>query len=417
MKKGLFSKMLCAIMGLYFSFGATVQVFAYSDPAVSDETSCKIDQNIRPCDVEFQIRPRDSLTDILLAESKNKINCMISPISIKMALMLLANGTSGISQEEILNSMGFTDLSVANDVIHDFYKNLKDNDVMDINNSVWLNEDYLPFKVRFKKEYLQTIDSFFSATANTVTNKSAVSTINGWIERTTNGRIKNMIDSSDFLSMLVNTSYFKKSWGIHFDKSSTRKDHFINRNGVAKEVDFMHYHGYLNCYADENFKMVEIPYKDCNASMYVFLPHENLENGITSGSISVEKMNNAISCKNKREVKLSLPKFKNEYKDSMTSLLKNIGIISVFNSATAGIDRMFDGGAYESYVSDVQHKTFIKVDEEGTEAAAATTIIVRCTSLAPPPRPFIFCANRPFVYLIRDNSSGEWLFVGNQSNF
>lgn len=376
-------------------------------------------------------------------------NYMFSPISVKMAMAMLANGADGATKTEILKVLDITDLSDYNksvkaiiekyndsfdyDTYQELLKKIEDDSinsdeyekfraleteirigkmtVMNIANSLWLNTDRASENQKFKTDFEGTIKYYYNGTVNSVNSDNAVSTINNWSSEKTNGKIPEIIDNNDFLAALVNAIYFKASWENEFDTLDTKPDTFHNYNKANKLTDFMNKSDYFCYYADERVKMVRIPYKANKAAMYISVDDGDLDNY----DYYFDKLENTY-------MDISIPKFKVEYSDKIgssdtNSLLNKLGIKTVFNSNKADLLKMIDSSETDKfYISNVLHKTYIDVDEKGTEAAAVTAVILDCAGIAPPLEPIKFKADSPFTFIIRDELSGEILFMGRLAN-
>ncbi len=330
-------------------------------------------------------------------------NYMFSPLSIKLAFAMAANGADGVTRAEILKAIGVTDLDAFNlftkDLIAEYSQNDKVN--LNISNSIWLNTDYFKgLSVDFSQSFKDKITGFYNADSKTVTNADAVSEINKWVSEKTQERIRKVIDDPDFLAALVNTIYFKGEWQTQFDEKATAKDAFIDKNGAEHQIDFMNATQSYAYYGDETVTMVKLPYKDGKTSMYLAMS----EKGAEDFEQYVGKMQPA-------RLALSLPKFKTEYSMELIDALGALGVKAAFSPDAADLKPMFTALPENAYISKVIHKTFIEVDENGTEAAAVTAVMVSTTSM-PTDQPVPVKFDKPFTYFIRDDVSGEILFVG-----
>ena len=202
-----------------------------------------------------------------------------------------------------------------------------------------------------------------------------------------------------FLSALVNTIYFKGSFENQFDTANTKKDTFTDRNGNKSEIDFMNQTKHFGYYENDGVQMLKMNYSGRDIAMYILLNDDDKDVDI----------NDIISKMEYKKVSVSMPKFKTEFTKSFVDVLKQMGINIAFTNV-ADFSNMFDN--VEVHISDVIHKTFIEVDENGTEAAAATVILIAKSSLPMPEEIKEFKANKPFTYFIRDEVSGEILFLG-----
>lgn len=371
----------------------------------------------------FEIASRDEFTYMTFSDKMNinmpnDQNYMFSPLSIKLLLLMAANGADGATKREILFATGIKDLEQYNDTAKLMIEEYSKSDLLKLNisNSVWINSDKT--EQRFSKEYTKKVADIFGAVSETVTDKTAVSKINKWVNDKTNGKIPSIIsdDSNDFWAMLINAVYFKGRWQSEFAKSATKKDEFTERSGDKKSIDFMNKTSWLNYSETDGVKITKLPYltteevvdddgnylgtnrlDGIDVSMYLMMSDNefNTEEILNKAEIST------------KYISLSVPKFNIEYSIDLNDILKKIGIKKAFDKS-AEFDYMFDGG--KMWITDVMHKTYIKTDEEGTEAAAVSGIGMAGSSL--PPEPVSVKYNKPFTFVIKDNINGEILFMG-----
>ena len=338
-------------------------------------------------------------------------NYMVSPFSLKMAMSLAANGADGTTKDEILTAFGIDNLDSYNTAAKELIERYESTSSVKLNvaNSIWLNKDVAGKDIKFTDEYKKLVSEYYKGTASEEDAKNIAKKINSWVEKKTNNKIKNLLPEGDakFLSVLVNTIYFKGEWAEQFEEYATKEEDFTDRNGKVEKTDFMHITERYRFYEDENMKMVRVPYKGGQTAMYLVLPTNEDKMDIAT----------ALDNMNSYEVRLSFPKFKTEYSLSFKEILKHIGIEKAFEKWEAEFDEvMFEGVKEEEnvYVDDVLQKTFIEVDEKGTEAAAATAVIINKTTSMGPGMEEIkeFKADRPFIYFIRDDVTHEVLFIG-----
>jgi len=331
-------------------------------------------------------------------------NYMISPFSIKMAMMMVANGADGDTQKEILEAFGIDDINEYNEFSKNLISKYNMNDKVKLNvaNSIWLNKDK-EFLAEFDEEFKTIIINNFDGTANEVNSSNAVEAINAWCSEKTNGKIPQIIESPDFLAALVNAIYFKGEWAKQFKDFDTVKGDFISYDGITIEKDFMQQVSTFKYFEDEKMQMVEMPYKGYATSMFVAIPK-------ISEEIDFES---AIDNMSSERVIIKLPKFRVEFKETLNEILKQMGIEKAFSPLDAEFnDKMIDNVLSNIFVDKVLHKTFIEVDENGTEAAAVTAVTMMTTAFIPSEEPKQFIADKPFIYFIRDNESGAILFMG-----
>ena len=341
---------------------------------------------------------------------------MVSPFSVKMALLLLANGAKGETKAEILDLLGVENLDEYNEEMKTLSEKYADSKSFTLNtaNSVWMNKDNTAQS--FSEGYKDKASTYYGAEVKDTDNKNAVKDVNSWVNDKTNGKIQSLIEKPDFLALLANAVYFKASWQNEFSKGATYNDTFHGIKG-DREEEFMRRTAYMNVFYNDGIKILELPYKnrvevrdekgklenayteDISISMYIVMGDGRVTDvdALTSG----EEL--------KREyVALHLPKFETEFTLPLTDILKSLGMKISFTDGADFTD-MVDSGNMK--VIDGIHKTYIKVDEKGTEAAAVTGMMAGATS-ARPPEPVEFKFDKPFTYVIKDKTSGEVLFVG-----
>lgn len=338
-------------------------------------------------------------------------NYMVSPFSLKMAMSLAANGADGTTKDEILTAFGIDNLDSYNTAAKELIERYEGTSSVKLNvaNSIWLNKDVAGKDIKFTDEYKKLVSEYYKGTASEEDAKNIAMKINSWVEKKTNNKIKNLLPEGDakFLSVLVNTIYFKGEWAEQFEEYATKEEDFTDRNGKVEKTDFMHKTERYRFYEDENMKMVRVPYKGGKTAMYLVLPTNEDKMDIAT----------ALDNMNSYKIRLSFPKFKTEYSLSFKEILKHIGIEKAFEKWEAEFDEVMFEGVKEGenvYVDDVLQKTFIEVDENGTEAAAATAVIMnKATSIGPSMEEIKeFKADRPFIYFIRDDVTHEVLFIG-----
>lgn len=359
--------------------------------------------------------------DFLNIQMPDDKNYMFSPLSIKMALALAANGADGETRSEILTALGIKSLDEFNELSKSLIERYSKTDILSLNiaNSIWINKDKT--SQNFSDAFKAVASSYYNADAGTVDNENAADKINSWVSDKTNGKIEEITeDSDDFGAMLVNAIYFSGKWQNEFNEVLTKPDEFISADGTKKQIDFMNKTAWLDYAETESSKIISLPYQnradkfsddgeyidtehypDLDVSMYMILTDNDIS---VAGELESAIEENAFE---RTYIKLSMPKFKIEYSEKLNDMLKNIGIKTAFGD-DADFSDMFDSKSMS--ITDILHKTFITVDEKGTEAAAVTAIGMAGSSL--PPEPTELKYNKPFYFAIRDNQSGEILFMG-----
>ena len=349
----------------------------------------------------------ESFADKLSSLMPQDKNYMFSPLSLKTALAMAANGSEGETRDEILSALGIENLDEYNKSVKEMIENYSKSDILNINvaNSIWLNTDKTA--ENFSDDFEKLMKENFKADSGTVTDKS-ISLINDWVKEKTNGKIPSIVSdkNSDFLAMLVNAVYFKGAWQNDFSKSATEDGVFTDRNGKENTVSFMHDTAWIQVSQKDGVTITKLPYKtsdgknssNLDVSMYLLMSDKAFN---AEKELSAAKFDSVYTA-------LSMPKFRIEYSAGMSDMLKKIGINKAFTN-TADLSSMLTGSG-RTLISDVIHKTYIDVDEEGTEAAAVTGVSVGATSLTPTPTEINY--NKPFTFVIKDNTSGDILFMG-----
>jgi serpin B len=237
--------------------------------------------------------------------------------------------------------------------------------------------------------------------------------INHWVEEHTRGKIKDLIkpqliDSRTVL-ILTNAIYFKALWAVPFAPGLTRPDDFQASAGEKVRVDMMHLSARFGYSADDAAQTLELPYQGGNLSMVVVLPKTADGLGRLESALSLAKLEGWISALAQRRVEVSLPRFKLTAECELKEALSSLGMPVAFAGGEADFSGMT--GTRDFAISAVVHKAFVEVEEKGTEAAAATGVVMSRAAIALPP-PTVFRADHPFLFLIRDNRNGTILFLG-----
>ena len=337
-------------------------------------------------------------------------NIMISPLSVSYALGMTFNGAAGTTLDAFYDVLHFGDLTTQE--VNESYQDLMhqlihlDQQVeFSIANSIWYRMGY-----QVLNEFITTNQDYFDAAVKELdfSDPLAVEIINTWIEQKTNDKIKDMLDyiPSDAVMYLINAIYFNAKWKYQFNKDDTYEGNFILENGLTHKTDFMILTGGLNFTENQDFTAVELPYGDSAFSMVVMLPSAgNTVNDLVE-KMDVSRWDSWFESSTQVQVQVELPKFTYEFKDLLNQPLMNLGLKVAFSGA-ADFSRILPGGGL--YISRVIHQTFIDVQEEGTEAAAATIVELRETSSPVTP---LFRADRPFLYVIKENSTSAIIFMG-----
>lgn len=344
-------------------------------------------------------------------EEKGCDNFCLSPLSASWALSMAANGADGATREQIYTTLGFSgsDAEKINTYQQKTIARLSTLDpgkvTVGIANSMWINE-----KFKIKKEFEKSNTKFYDATVKNIKfGPSAVKAINDWCAQKTEGKITEIIKEIDPMTQLflINALCFNGRWTTVFNKKATKEEEFTKENGEKIKVQMMHQNTKLFYFEDENIQMTVKPFGQEKFDMLFILPREGttMDNSV---ALLEENLDTWFRESEKEEVNLSLPRYKAEYGTSLKNTLQSMGINDAFTPGKAN----FDALSKETLcIGEVLQKTFIKVDEEGAEAAAVTSVSLMAMA-AGPPQPKNMVLNRPFIYIIRERGTGNILFIG-----
>jgi serpin B len=346
----------------------------------------------------------------------NKINMIeniiLSPLSAYQVLGLTANGARKKTLSEMLFALGSKDLNELNNINTKILIESNKFSTVEIANAIMT-------KFTPEKTFLYTA-SRYNSTVETLRNLNQV---NSWCNKKTHGKIKKILDYLDqrIVMILLNAVYFKGKWYNSFKKSSTQKMPFYNLNDKSKEikVERMTITENFKYYEDSELQMVELPYKQDSMSAVIILPNKSLNINNFISKLQDEKLQNLLKKMNSQKVFLGLPKFELNFSSNLNILLRKLGMSMPFNKVTAdftGIKNRNDGN--NIYIDEIIQKTFLKVDESGTEAAAVTIITSGIWGPLLRPRPEIkiysMIIDRPFLFLIRNKNlpqNHEMIFI------
>ncbi len=336
---------------------------------------------------------------------------MISPLSVSYALGMTYNGANGDTREafrDVLHFGDWTDQEV-NESYQDLMSQLvtlDDQVQFSIANSIWYRLGY-----EVLEAFINTNKEYFDALVEELdfSDPGAVDIINDWIEEKTNDKIRDMLDfiPADAVMYLVNAIYFNATWKYQFDPEETTTDDFIMEGGSLHEASFMQLEGAIGYTVQPDFTAVELPYGDSAFSMVVLLPDPGVQVADLVDAMDADQWDAWFEHPHPTNILVQLPKFKYDFKSLLNDPLIDLGLGIAFSESADFSKIKPESGLF---ISRVIHQTFIDVKEEGTEAAAAT--IVEMLDSAIPGGPLTFRADRPFVYVIKENSTGAIVFMG-----
>lgn len=342
-------------------------------------------------------------------------NVFVSPSSVAFALAMTYNGASGSTQQEMAKALELQGLTLqqinsSNAALKALLENPDPKVQLAIANSLWGNQN-----TSFNPDFLQRNRDFYQAKIANLnfTDAQAPGTINDWVKQNTGGKIEKIVQkiNPDQALFLVNAIYFKGSWTNEFDKQQTREYPFSLASGQQKQHPMMSQKGKYKYLENPEFQAVNLPYgNNGRISLYVFLPKQNSNLKAFFQTLKAENWDKWMSQFSKREGSIRLPKFKIDYDITLNNTLKALGMGQAFSSK-ANFSGMGNGKNFA--ISEVKHKTFVEVNEQGTEAAAATSVgIMPLSAPVPTYAPFQMIVDRPFFCAIRDNQTGSIIFMG-----
>lgn len=434
--KRFFSMISIVVLVLFFFISCDNSTKNTNDEEVSDqETSDEEANDEEASTIEMKYKKADEHADAVSSEiaaantalamdlfrtisfEESGVNMMISPLSISIAMAMVTNGASDENLAEMKSVLGFNEMTMeaVNAQFYELIQSLVEADkdlVLSIANSVWMDDAFEP---RVKEAFLSALLESYEAEPFTIDFQAdgAKDTINSWVSENTNGKIEKIIEQigADTVMYLINAIYFKAAWTTTFDKERTYEGDFQTTTAEQKKVQFMTFKSdqefefYSSGWEEGDYSVIRLPYGREKFAFYGIIPNGT---GKTIDQFIFEMKDNGLDHYfqnlEKKEVPVILPRFKFEYEKSLVEIFKTLGMEQAF--VTGGFLNLADQGE-GLYISDIKHKTYIEVNEEGTEAAAVTAVEVGETSM-----PEGFYGTHPFVFVIRDDRSGTILFIG-----
>lgn len=361
--------------------------------------------------------PEKFATNFFKIAAKNTdTNVVISPYSVSTALAMTYNGAVGKTKTEMQQVLGYEGLSDAS--VNKLNANLSKS-LMQVNplseltiaNALFAKKDAV-----FNQNFINTNNKYFGAKLESLdfanSNSFAINKINDWVKENTKGKIAAILDKApkDVILYLVNAIYFKGTWLNEFKKSETQTADFKLDSGSTKSVQMMNRSAKMLHMQGDNFQAVMLPYKDNRLQMCIFLPSQKSTIATLIARFNEQNWQQWMSKFSNKQGNLALPRFKVEYKTELSKVLKEAGMPCAFNEDCADFKKMIE---QDVFISRVLHKTYLEVNEKGTEAAAATAVeMMPRGALFNPTPPFNMVCDRPFVIAIRDQQSGAILFMG-----
>jgi len=412
---GVLTLLIIIIIGGIFVFREGIVSLPESKPKLSDI------KNVVDANNQFALDYYSKL------KSKDSGNIFFSPFSISSAFVMTYEGAKSETAEEMRSVFYFPeDSNLRRTEYASIFDELNKGDKkykLSSANALWAQQDY-----QFSKDYFDNVEKYYSGKATNLDFKKDPEgsriTINSWVENQTNEKIKDLIPSGLINTMtklvLTNAIYFKGEWVKQFNKNDTKEENFRTSNGGAVKAQMMQRtddEAIFNYAENSDLQILEMPYSGNELSILLLLPKNDnltkLESILSTKNISDWKKN-----LEEQRVKIYIPKFKFETKYFMADDLKEMGMPLAF-SDSADFSGMTASGKKDLKIDEAIHQAFVEVNEEGTEAAAATAVIMAPLGAAGPqkePKIPIFRADHPFIFLIQQKSTGDILFMGRVVN-
>jgi len=340
-------------------------------------------------------------------------NLFFSPLSVQYALAMTLNGSDRETYEairEVLKNetLNEQEINESYQSLTQFLFGIDKTVLLKIANSIWYRKD-----LTVKEAFKQAVQIYYDAGISGLdfSDPGAKDEINGWVNNKTEGLIGDLIDQipAGVVMYLINAIYYKADWKYQFDESMTQDGPFFLDDGSQIQTELMTVEeAEVGFYRNDNLRLVDIPYGNGQFSMTILLPSTNHTLEELYGSFNEEAFNNWVSQLQTLKSTLTMPKFRIEYKTLLNDALSSMGMDIAF-TGQADFSRLFEE-PMDLYISRVIHQAVIEVNEEGSEAAAATAVEIMETSL--PPEPQIIQINQPFIFMIREKFSGTILFAG-----
>jgi len=404
-------------MKRFFSF----LVMALLVMACTNESENQEITNLTPTEKSARIIAADNQFGFEIFQKVNASltepkNTMISPMSISLALAMVYNGTNGDTKkqmEEMLHKSGLTP-----DDINQSYKELvsalssHDPKVeLAISNAIFYRNTF-----SVKNDFITTNQNYYQAEVSGLDFSKTTETlnkVNGWVNTNTKGKIDQIIDqvNPEDVMYILNAIYFNGEWQYRFDPKETSDMPFTKEDNQVVQVPTMTIENPFQSYSNESFKMLEMPYGSGKYSMLIFLPASGKTTNNVISQLTAENVDGWIQKMTEQKKKVYLPKFEFKFDDSLVDELKTLEMTDAFDDAKANLSGISD--AAKLVISEVMHKSYIKVDERGTEAAAVTGITIGVTSVGPDNS---YRVDHPFVFAIREKDTKVILFIGKVMN-
>jgi len=348
----------------------------------------------------------------IVAQDSNG-NVFVSPLSVAMALGMTLNGADAETREAMESTLELSGLTI--DEINKCYQHLLevlerlDPEVrFQLANSIWYRLGF-----DFEQEFITLNKTYFSAevTGLDFTDPTAPDAINAWADQNTNGKIKEIVDqiSPDVVMYLINAIYFKGTWTYQFNEEDTKDDWFNLTDGSQTACKMMSLQSDFQYFGNSEFQMIDLPYGNGDFSMTILLPALGTDMDQFIAALNQSNWDRWRSSLSEKAIALDLPRFSLEYEITLNDALAALGMGIAFTAGEADFSGMSDCNCL--WIGKVKHKTFVEVNEEGTEAAAVTSVSMVLSADSQPQLITMSC-DRPFLFVIQEHASNTILFLG-----
>ncbi|WP_158289329.1 serpin family protein [Paenibacillus flagellatus] len=375
-----------------------------------------VDPRIVQAQNEFGMKLHRQLTEAEKAKGNQAANVVLSPYSVSTALAIAYNGAGGNTAGEMAETLGWTSIgkdeaNAGNRALQSLLERSGDSTELRVANSLWYRKG-----LALHKPFLDTVKADYRAELHStdLSGKETPDAINRWVSKQTKGKIDKMVNGplgQNIVAVILNAIYFNGTWTDPFPKSSTQEEPFTLADGTEAKVPMMRQTGSYAYAENEAWQAIRLPYGDGRMAMLVVLPKERssldeLHERLWTDSSEWRKPFEHAT------VDIRLPRFKTEGAWRLNEPLAGLGMRDAFDPSRADFSALAD--IRPLYINEVAHKVYIDVNEEGTEAAAATSVGIATSG--PPERPLEMTVNRPFFFAIEDTQTKAWLFVGSIGN-
>jgi len=396
----------------------TLLIFGILLFSCSNKTEAPIVSNLTPTEKSAKIIAADNRFGMEIFQKVNASlavpqNTMISPLSISLALAMAYNGAAGNTKTQMEDMLHKANLTA--DDINQSYKDLISSLVshdplveLSISNAIFYRNSF-----HIKDNFITTNQNYYQAEVSGLdfsNTTETLNTVNDWVNTQTKGKIDKIIDkvNPEDIMYLLNAIYFNGQWTYSFNTQDTYNQNFTKEDNTAIQVPTMSIENPFNYYSQTDFQMLEMPYGSGKYSMLIFLPASGKKVDDVISQLTTDNITDWISKLTEQKKKVYLPKFEFKFDASLVDELKALGMTDAFDYAKANLSGISDDAKLA--ISEVKHKTYIKVDERGTEAAAVTGITIIATAIGPDFN--TFRVDHPFVFAIREQDTNAILFIG-----